>query len=90
MTQTEAPCILCSDRGVVDLGALFGCRTPGTYDPCPMCALRKQRDDVAEACKDARAEIAIMDVSSLPRYDQEHYLKAIRILSAAIAKVRGE
>ena len=46
-------------------------------------------DDLLEACKNAMAEIAIMDVSSLPRYDQDHYLKAIQTLSAAIAKARG-
>ena len=45
--------------------------------------------DLLEACKNAMAEIAIMDVSSLPRYDQDRYLKAIQTLSAAIAKARG-
>jgi hypothetical protein len=52
--------------------------------------LLAQRSTWITTCRDAIAEIAIMDVSSLPQYDRDHYRKAIGILSAAISKLYKE
>ena len=90
--QTEAPCILCSDRGVVDFGLLFGCRTPGRYDPCPMCALRKQRDDLVAACELAEqfTDALIEFIGTANLADDLGGRQVRETLRAALAKAKGE
>ena len=91
--KTENPCVLCGGRGVVDIGELFGCRTPGTYDPCPMCALRKQRDALLVALD--RSEQTFRNLASdgsivTMGTSLEIARNELENMRAAIAKARGE